>query len=84
MSRQRPSAYLLQDTKTRLYWCDGLRDERRRGWHLLEQYASRYSSRTEAYRSLNGIQIDRAMRSRIQLVPLYETAAPLLEAACHS
>lgn len=82
MSRQRPSAYLLQDTKTRLYWCDGLRDDRKRGWHLLAHYATQFTTRADAYRALNGIKIDRSGRARVQLVSIYEPAAPLLEAAC--
>jgi hypothetical protein len=86
MSRTRPDSYILQDRRTRMYWCDGLRDERKRGWHLLRVAATSYGTRTHAARSLNGIQCDAIMRARIEIVPVYEAATPPIEvvqaAAC--
>lgn len=82
MTRHRPIGYVLQDRITRMYWCEGLRDDRKRGWHLLQKYATQFTTRADAVRALNGIKIDRAGRARVQLVSLYEPAAPLLEAAC--
>jgi hypothetical protein len=38
MSRTRTEpreCFVLFDTRTGMYWCEGMRDERKRGWHLL-------------------------------------------------
>jgi hypothetical protein len=78
MSRTRPDRYILQDRRTHMYWCEGMRDERKRGWHLLRTSATTYATRTEAFRALRAIQIDAVGRARVQChaIPL---AAPLFE-----
>ena len=79
MSR-RDECFVLFDTRTGMYWCEGLRDDRKRGWHLLRASATTYHTRTEAFRALRAIKIDSPIRCRIQVhtIPL---AAPLFEAA---
>jgi hypothetical protein len=83
MSRTRTEpreCFVLFDTRTGMYWCEGMRDERKRGWHLLRTSATTYPTRTESFRALRAIKIDPPIRCRIQVhtIPL---AAPLLEHA---
>ncbi len=77
---RRDEAFALFDTRTGMYWCEGLRDNRNRGWHLLRTSATTYHTRTEAFRALRAIKIDPPVRCRIQVHSI-ALAAPLFEPA---
>lgn len=74
MSRTRPEGYILQDRRTHMYWCQGIRDDRNRGWHLLRAYATQYHIKADAVRELNAIECGAPARARIVIVPVYQAA----------
>ncbi len=79
MTRSRADAYVLQDRRTGMYWCEGLRDDRKRGWHLLRSAATSYRTQALAIRGLRDINIDASLRARIDVVGIYAGATPPIE-----
>jgi hypothetical protein len=68
MSRTRPGGYVLQSTRNHKYWCTGLRDPSKRGWHTHIGAATHFSNRTEAAKARLAINVDAYARATIAII----------------
>lgn len=75
MSRTNSGPYVIFDTRSHKYFCVGLRNAEKRGWHSKSADATTFSTRTEAAAAKAGIQIyGRTARGSITVIPAPKVA----------